>query len=67
MHLIPSDSEEEQQEGGNSAAVNQDGEGAGPMINVNVFRNLDSVVSEGGDNFSSGEKQLIWYVPSTPF
>jgi len=29
--------------------------------NVNVFRNLDSPVSEGGENFSAGEKQLIWY------
>ncbi|KAG8216833.1 P-loop containing nucleoside triphosphate hydrolase protein [Butyriboletus roseoflavus] len=28
-------------------------------INVNVFRNLDSSVSEGGDNFSTGEKQLL--------
>jgi ABC-type multidrug transport system fused ATPase/permease subunit len=27
--------------------------------NVNVFRNLDSSVSEGGENFSTGEKQLI--------
>lgn len=28
-------------------------------INANVFRNLDSPVSEGGENFSAGEKQLI--------
>ncbi|KIM26711.1 hypothetical protein M408DRAFT_330465 [Serendipita vermifera MAFF 305830] len=28
-------------------------------VNVNVFRNLDSPVSEGGENFSAGEKQLI--------
>ncbi|EIW74375.1 P-loop containing nucleoside triphosphate hydrolase protein [Coniophora puteana RWD-64-598 SS2] len=28
-------------------------------INANAFRNLDSLVSEGGDNFSAGEKQLI--------
>ncbi|KAH8822793.1 P-loop containing nucleoside triphosphate hydrolase protein [Flagelloscypha sp. PMI_526] len=27
--------------------------------NVNVFRSLDSSVSEGGENFSTGEKQLI--------
>ncbi len=25
--------------------------------NKNVFRNLDSKVSEGGDNFSQGQKQ----------
>jgi ABC-type multidrug transport system fused ATPase/permease subunit len=24
-----------------------------------MFRNLDSPVSEGGDNFSTGEKQLL--------
>ncbi|KAF8879657.1 ATP-binding cassette transporter [Gymnopilus junonius] len=28
-------------------------------INANVFRDLDSKVSEGGDNFSTGEKQLL--------
>lgn len=28
-------------------------------INANVFRNLDSPVSEGGENFSTGEKQLL--------
>ncbi|KZV66005.1 ATP-binding cassette transporter [Peniophora sp. CONT] len=28
-------------------------------LNANVFRNLDSPVSEGGDNFSTGEKQLL--------
>ncbi|GBE83948.1 hypothetical protein SCP_0510070 [Sparassis crispa] len=27
--------------------------------NVNVFRNLESPVSEGGENFSTGEKQLL--------
>ncbi|KJA25547.1 hypothetical protein HYPSUDRAFT_37542 [Hypholoma sublateritium FD-334 SS-4] len=29
------------------------------MVNANVFRDLDSKVSEGGDNFSTGEKQLL--------
>lgn len=39
VHLIPSgDVQEETPE----------------TINVNVFRNLDSPVSEGGDNFSTG-------------
>ncbi|KZT01063.1 multidrug resistance-associated ABC transporter [Laetiporus sulphureus 93-53] len=28
-------------------------------VNANVFRNLDSPVSEGGENFSTGEKQLL--------
>ncbi|KAG6858324.1 hypothetical protein C0995_000773, partial [Termitomyces sp. Mi166 len=28
-------------------------------VNGNVFRNLDSTVSEGGENFSTGEKQLL--------
>ncbi|TFY65276.1 hypothetical protein EVJ58_g2068 [Rhodofomes roseus] len=28
-------------------------------VNANVFRDLDSPVSEGGDNFSTGEKQLL--------
>lgn len=30
--------------------------------NENVFKNLSNPVSEGGDNFSTGEKQLIWCV-----
>ncbi|KAH8825289.1 multidrug resistance-associated ABC transporter [Flagelloscypha sp. PMI_526] len=33
--------------------------GTDDEANLNVFRNLDSVVSEGGENFSTGEKQLI--------
>lgn len=28
--------------------------------NLNVFKDLSNPVSEGGDNFSTGEKQLIW-------
>ncbi|EIW54849.1 ATP-binding cassette transporter [Trametes versicolor FP-101664 SS1] len=28
-------------------------------VNANVFRNLDSPVSEAGENFSTGEKQLL--------
>ncbi|KIJ61824.1 hypothetical protein HYDPIDRAFT_95629 [Hydnomerulius pinastri MD-312] len=30
-----------------------------PVIHTNVFANLDSPVSEGGENFSAGEKQLL--------
>jgi len=46
VHLIPS---------------NEDIDADAPEeVNVNVFRNLDSPVSEGGENFSAGEKQLIW-------
>lgn len=30
--------------------------------NENVFKDLSNPVSEGGDNFSTGEKQLIWSV-----
>ncbi|CAE6433200.1 unnamed protein product [Rhizoctonia solani] len=43
VHLLPSGDEQE---------VNL-GE------NANVFRDLDSPVSEGGENFSAGEKQLL--------
>ncbi|KAK7463002.1 hypothetical protein VKT23_007584 [Stygiomarasmius scandens] len=43
VHLIPSDTAEE----------NED------TLNANVFRNLESPVSEGGENFSTGEKQLL--------
>ncbi|KAF9225872.1 multidrug resistance-associated ABC transporter [Gyrodon lividus] len=44
VHLIPSEDTIEETPG---------------TINVNVFRNLESPVSEGGDNFSTGEKQLL--------
>lgn len=39
------------------------GEEEGEERNVNVFKDLNNPVSEGGDNFSSGEKQLMWCVP----
>lgn len=38
------------------------GEEEGEERNVNVFKDLNNPVSEGGDNFSSGEKQLMWCV-----
>lgn len=38
VHLIPSDDEA----------------GSPDEVNENVFRNLDSSVSEGGENFSTG-------------
>lgn len=47
VHLIPSD------------AANDVVEIDGVEVNVNVFRNLESPVSEGGENFSTGEKQLL--------
>ncbi|KAJ2928555.1 hypothetical protein H1R20_g8545, partial [Candolleomyces eurysporus] len=34
-------------------------EGDSEAINANVFRDLDFSVSEGGENFSTGEKQLL--------
>ncbi|KAI0792249.1 multidrug resistance-associated ABC transporter [Abortiporus biennis] len=44
VHLIPAEDTPEE---------NSD------TVNANVFRNLDSSVSEGGENFSTGEKQLL--------
>ena len=38
----------------------EEGEEDEESRNKNVFRDLSNPVSEGGDNFSSGEKQLIW-------
>ncbi|KAH9174901.1 ATP-binding cassette transporter [Lactarius sanguifluus] len=43
VHLIPSGDDEPQED----------------SVNINVFRDLDSPVSEGGENFSTGEKQLL--------
>jgi hypothetical protein len=42
VHLIPSDAADEVVE------VEDD------AVNANVFRNLESPVSEGGENFSTG-------------
>ncbi|KAG8989939.1 hypothetical protein FRB93_003401 [Tulasnella sp. JGI-2019a] len=44
VHLIPSEDTPEE---------------SAQTVNANTFRNLDSNVSEGGENFSAGEKQLI--------
>ncbi|KAF7325781.1 Multidrug resistance-associated ABC transporter protein [Mycena kentingensis (nom. inval.)] len=46
VHLIPSNDAPESAEDPTT-------------VNTNVFRNLDSAVSEGGENFSTGEKQLL--------
>ena len=40
----------------------QGNEGEEEERNENVFKDLSNPVSEGGDNFSTGEKQLIWSV-----
>ena len=40
--------------------VATEGEEVQEERNVNVFKDLNNPVSEGGDNFSSGEKQLMW-------
>ncbi|KAJ7640732.1 multidrug resistance-associated ABC transporter [Mycena polygramma] len=44
VHLIPSEDTPEEEAN---------------AVNANMFRNLDSSVSEGGENFSTGEKQLL--------
>ncbi|KAH7906727.1 multidrug resistance-associated ABC transporter [Hygrophoropsis aurantiaca] len=48
VHLTPSDSTD-------GTPTDDETEG----VNANVFRNLESPVSEGGENFSTGEKQLL--------
>lgn len=52
VHLLSKD--DQQANGGNVHAIAQE-EGR----NENMFKNLDNVVSEGGENYSQGEKQLI--------
>lgn len=52
VHLLSID--DHQANGGNIHAIVQE-EGR----NENMFKNLDNVVSEGGENYSQGEKQLI--------
>lgn len=52
VHLLSKD--EQQANGGNVHAIDEE-EGR----NRNMFKDLDNAVSEGGDNYSQGEKQLI--------
>jgi ABC-type multidrug transport system fused ATPase/permease subunit len=52
VHLLSKD--EQQANGGNVDAIDEE-EGR----NKNMFKNLDNTVSEGGENYSQGEKQLI--------
>ena len=52
VHLLSVD--DQQANGGNLNAIDRE-EGR----NKNMFKNLDNVVSEGGENYSQGEKQLI--------
>lgn len=52
VHLLSI--EDQQANGGNVHAIAQE-EGR----NQNMFNNLDNIVSEGGENYSQGEKQLI--------
>lgn len=56
VHLLKDDDEMDasgQQSGAASGAEEEE-------RNENVFKDLSNPVSEGGDNFSTGEKQLIW-------
>lgn len=52
VHLLSAD--DQQANGGNVRAIDRE-EGR----NKNMFKDLDNVVSEGGENYSQGEKQLI--------
>ncbi|EJU00344.1 multidrug resistance-associated ABC transporter [Dacryopinax primogenitus] len=52
VHLLPPVDDEPS----TSRAGSENGESE---VNVNVFKNLESNVAEGGENFSAGEKQLI--------
>ncbi|KAJ9123263.1 hypothetical protein QFC22_001460 [Naganishia vaughanmartiniae] len=52
VHLLSKD--EQQANGGNVHAIDEQ-EGR----NRNMFKDLDNAVSEGGDNYSQGQKQLI--------
>ncbi|KZT58208.1 multidrug resistance-associated ABC transporter [Calocera cornea HHB12733] len=53
VHLLPPVDEEPSTSQAAEAAVDEE------EVNVNVFKNLESPVSEGGENFSAGERQLI--------
>jgi hypothetical protein len=49
VHLIPSDITAQEED----------------TLNANVFRNLDSPVSEGGENFSTGSVTFLSYASFT--
>ncbi|CAB4373887.1 unnamed protein product [Rhizophagus irregularis] len=73
VHLIPSDVEQiiasdtssfrtldrRGSVGGKSLASRRGSRGSNVYDNVNVFKDLDTPVSEGGRNFSQGQRQLL--------
>jgi ABC-type multidrug transport system fused ATPase/permease subunit len=59
VHLLKEDDDDFGSSGPSGQGV---GEGEEEERNENVFKDLSNPVSEGGDNFSTGEKQLIWSV-----
>ncbi|CAG8540389.1 15319_t:CDS:10 [Funneliformis mosseae] len=64
VHLIPSDSEQvaalDAVNTSSLGTINRRGSrGSYTHENINVFKNLDTPVSEGGRNFSQGQRQLL--------
>ncbi|KAI8879095.1 P-loop containing nucleoside triphosphate hydrolase protein [Backusella circina FSU 941] len=54
VHLLPSSDDNEPTSSSTSSST-VDGNG----VNANVFKDLDTVVTEGGKNFSQGQRQLL--------
>jgi ABC-type multidrug transport system fused ATPase/permease subunit len=53
VHLIPSEDNEPTSSSTSSSTVDANG------VNANVFKDLDTAVTEGGKNFSQGQRQLL--------
>ena len=51
MHLLPSSEEEQQLTDDEQQLIDKD--------NVNVFKDLDTPINEGGRNLSQGQRQLL--------
>ncbi|OAD06293.1 hypothetical protein MUCCIDRAFT_139417 [Mucor lusitanicus CBS 277.49] len=56
VHLLPSEEDDQQPSAANSV---QEDNSSIQEVNANVFKDLSTMVSEGGKNFSQGQRQLL--------
>ncbi|KAL9538569.1 hypothetical protein MBANPS3_010833 [Mucor bainieri] len=59
VHLLPSEEEEETLPSTGASSAPESSRSSTHEVNANVFKDLSTMVSEGGKNFSQGQRQLL--------